>query len=207
MNKSSTNTILYKKCYIRSKFVMGKINETNVLTKECIVTALLRLMEVKSYASITITDITILAGDSRMAYYRNYKNKDEILINHLLEQEDRLIKQLQGGHAQTVRGMIYYIAEFFQENVQVIKAVFDAGLVHSITTLLGERIENYFPVVNSRIEGKYAIQFYVSAIIGVFRMWFDNGMVESAEEISEILCNLINRDEAMQFLVIPDSKK
>ena len=186
---------------------MGKINETNVLTKECIVTALLRLMEGKSYASITITDITNLAGVSRMAYYRNYKNKDEILINHLLEQEDRLIKQLQGGHAQTVRGMIYYIAEFFQENVQVIKAVFDAGLVHSITTLLGERIENYFPVVNSRIEGKYAIQFYVSAIIGVFRMWFDNGMVESAEEISEILCNLINRDEAMQFLVIPDSKK
>ena len=185
---------------------MGKINETNILTKECIVTALLRLMEVKSYANITITDITNLAGVSRMAYYRNYKNKDEILINHLLEQEDRLIKQLQGSHAQTVRGMIYYIAEFFQENVQVIKAVFDAGLVHSITTLLGERIESYFPVVNSRNEGKYVIQFYVSAIIGVFRMWFDNGMVESAEEISEILCDLINRDEAVQFLVIPDSK-
>ena len=186
---------------------MEKINETNVLTKECIVTALLRLMEVKSYPSITITDITNLAGVSRMAYYRNYKTKDDILINYLLEQETKLINQLQGSHAQTVRGMIYYIAEFFQENVQVLTAVFDAGLVHSITTLLGERVRSYFPIVNNSTEGKYAIQFYVSAIIGVFRMWFDNGMVESAEEISDILCNLINRDEAVQFLVVPDGNK
>ena len=185
---------------------MEKANETNILTKECIVTALLRLMEVKSYSSISITDITNLAGVSRMAYYRNYKNKDEILINHLLEQESKLINELHGSHAQTVRGMIYYIAEFFQENVLVIKAVFNAGLVHSITTLLGERIQSYFPVSNNRADGKYAIQFYVSAIIGVFRMWFDNGMVESADEISDILCNLINRDEAVQFLVIPDNK-
>lgn len=182
---------------------MEKINETNLLTKECIVTALLRLMEVKSYPSITITDITNLAGVSRMAYYRNYKNKDEILINHLLEQESKLIKELHGGHAQTVRGMIFYIAEFFQENVQVIKAAFEAGLAHSINSLLAERIQSYFPVVNSRIDGKYAVQFYVSAIIGVFRMWFDNGMVESAEEISDVLCDLINQDEAIQFLVIP----
>ena len=41
---------------------MEKINEANALTKECIVTALLRLMEIKSYSSISITDITSLAG-------------------------------------------------------------------------------------------------------------------------------------------------
>ena len=183
---------------------MERVSETNILTKECIVTALLRLMEVKSYSSITITDITNLAGVSRMAYYRNYKNKDDILINYLLEQENRLIKELHGGHAQTVKGMIYYISEFFQENVKVIKAVFDAGLVHSISALLADRIQSYFPVVNNNISGRYAIQFYVSAIIGVFRMWFDNGMIESAEEISDILCRLINQDEAVQFLVMPE---
>lgn len=185
---------------------MERISETNILTKECILTALLRLMEVKSYASITITDITNLAGVSRMAYYRNYKNKDEILINHLIEQEAKLIKELHGESATTVHGMIYYIAEFFQENVMVIKAVFDAGLGHLLTNMLGERIHNYFPVVNTSLSGKYAVQFYVSAVIGVFRMWFDNGMVESAGEITDILCNLINQDEAMQFLSIPKTE-
>ena len=141
-----------------------------------------------------------------MAYYRNYNSKDEILINHLVDQEKRLLKELHGEHAQTMRDMIYYIAEFFQENVLVIKAVFDAGLGHLLTNLLSERIHNYFPVVNTSLTGKYAVQFYVSAIIGVFRMWFDNGMVESASEISDILCNLINQDEALQFLVIPPTE-
>ena len=43
---------------------MEKVNEVNVLTKECIVTALLRLMETNNYTSISITDITNLAGVS-----------------------------------------------------------------------------------------------------------------------------------------------
>ena len=75
---------------------MERVNEANVLTKECIVTALLRLMETKSYQSISITDITNLAGVSRMAYYRNYKNKDEILIKHLTDQEKRLLIDIHG---------------------------------------------------------------------------------------------------------------
>ena len=182
---------------------MERISETNLLTKECILTALLRLMEVKSYSSISITDITNLAGVSRMAYYRNYKNKDEILIKHLVEQEAKLLKELNGEPATSLNGMICYIAEFFQENVKVIKAVFDADLGHMLTDMLGERINNYFPIVNANSTGKYVVQFYVSAVIGVFRMWFDNGMVETAEELSDILCDLINRDEAVDFLTIP----
>lgn len=204
MNKSLTKYKKFYWCYRLEDFVMERVSETNILTKECILTALLRLMEVKTYASITITDITNLAGVSRMAYYRNYKNKDEILIKHLVEQEAKLIKELHGEAATTVHGMVYYIAEFFQENVLVIKAVFDADLGHLLTNMLSERIQNYFPVVNASVSGKYAVQFYVSAVIGVFRMWFDNGMVESAEEITDILCNLINQDEAIRFLTIPE---
>lgn len=182
---------------------MERANETNLLTKECMVTALLRLMEVKSYSSITITDITNLAGVSRMAYYRNYKNKDEILINHLIEQEKRLLNDLHGEPVNDIKGIMFYVAEFFQENVFVIKAVFDAGLSHLLTNMLSERIRNYFPVVETTLSGKYAVHFYVSATLGVFRMWFDNGMVESAQEISDILCELINQDDALKFLVIP----
>ena len=48
------------------------------------------LMENHIYDSISITDITNLAGVSRMAYYRTYNSKDEILIKHILDQEKRL---------------------------------------------------------------------------------------------------------------------
>lgn len=184
-----------------------RVNEANILTKECIVTALLRLMKVKSYSSISITDITNLAGVSRMAYYRNYKSKDDILINHLVDQEKRLLNDLHGEKAKDLRGIIIYVSGFFQQNADVIKAVYDAGLSHLLTDMLGERVYNYFPVAGSSRSGRYAVHYYVGAILSVFRMWFDNGMVESVEEISDIICRLINNEDAMEFLVIPEANR
>ena len=60
-------------------------NESNRLAKECIVTALIELMKVQDYHSITITQITRKAGVSRMAYYRNYTSKEDILNKYMEE--------------------------------------------------------------------------------------------------------------------------
>jgi len=54
-------------------------NESNRLAKECIVTALIELMKTQDYNTITITDLTKKAGVSRMAYYRNYSSKEDII--------------------------------------------------------------------------------------------------------------------------------
>lgn len=182
---------------------MERINEVNALTKECIVTALLRLMETKNYANISITDITNLAGVSRMAYYRNYKSKDEILMNHLTDQEKKLLVGIHGQKAENFREVIKMVSSFFLENSSVIQAIYDAGLSNNLTTMLSERVYNYFPVVIENPAGKYAVPFYVGAMLSVFKFWFDNGMVESVDEISEIVYNLINNDEAMKYVVIP----
>lgn len=110
---------------------MERQNESNLLTKECIVTALLRLMQEKKYESISITDITTLAGVSRMAYYRNYKSKDEILIKYLLDQKDRLVSDIGNRRANDLKEIIKYGAMFFQDNAAVIQAVYEAGLAHT----------------------------------------------------------------------------
>lgn len=185
---------------------MQKKNDINTLTKECIVTALLRLMQTKSYESISITDITNLAGVSRMAYYRNYKSKDEILINHLEDMEQILLSEIGGEKAETFRGAIGYVSGFFQENADVIQAIYDAGLGHLLTKMLEERIYSYFPIAAAATDGRYAVHYYVGAILAVFRLWFDNGMVESVDEISDIIYNLINNESALKYIVMPISE-
>ena len=60
-------------------------NSAHRLAVDCIYEALVILMETKPYKEITITDITRKAGVSRMAYYRNFQDKDDILIDHLRE--------------------------------------------------------------------------------------------------------------------------
>lgn len=182
---------------------MQKKNEINILTKECIITALLRLMETQSYDSISITDITALAGVSRMAYYRNYNSKDEILINHILDQEKLLLSGISAEKVYDLKGAIAFISGFFQENANVIEAIYEAGLAHMLTEMLEERIYNYFPIAAATKKGRYAVHYYVGGILSVFKLWFDGGMKESVAEISEIIFELINNEAAMEFLVLP----
>lgn len=184
---------------------MEKPNEINVLTKECILTALLRLMEERPYDSISITDITSLAGVSRMAYYRNYSSKEEILIKHLEDEEKKIIENAIGTKSFSIKDIIFYVSDFIQDNSSVIKAVYSAGLTHRLTDMLKDRIYSYFPVANQTTEGKYAVRFYVGAILSVYRYWIDNGMEEPADTVSEIVWKLVNQDSAIEYLVYPDN--
>lgn len=77
---------------------MAKENGAHKLAIDCIYEALIQLMEKKEYKDITITDITNRAGVSRMAYYRNYTDKDEILLRRLrlyLDQAEADLKERQ----------------------------------------------------------------------------------------------------------------
>ncbi len=183
---------------------MEKQNEINLLTKECILTALLRLMEEKPYKSISITDITSLAGVSRMAYYRNYNSKEEILIKHLEDEEKKVIESATVNKDTTIKDIIYYVSNFIQNNSEVIKAVYAAGLTHKLTDMLNKRIYSYFPISHQTTEGKYAVRFYVGAILSVYRYWIDNGMEEPADTVSEIVWKLIDQDSAIEYLVYPN---
>ena len=183
---------------------MDKQNEVNLLTKECILTALLRLMDEKPYNSISITDITSLAGVSRMAYYRNYNKKEDILIKHLEDAEKRIIEKYNGTKVESIKDIIYYVSNFIQDNSGVIKAIYSAGLMHKLTDMLNKRIYSYFPVSHQSAEGKYAVRFYVGAILSVYRYWIDTGMEEPAETVTDMVCKLIDKDSAIDFLVIPE---
>ena len=183
---------------------MERRNEINVLTKECILTALLRLMEEKPYDNISITDITTLAGVSRMAYYRNYSSKDDILLKRLEDEEKQIIENFSGQKAETIKDVIYYISNFIQDNSDVIKAVYSANLAHKLTEMINERIYSYFPISTQSAQGTYAVKFYVGAILSVYSHWVDTGMDEPAETVTEIICKLIDRDNAIDFLVVPE---
>lgn len=60
-----------------------KKNTANLIARECIIEALLKLIKLKPLSSVTITELTKLAGVSRMTFYRNYHSKEEVFISHL----------------------------------------------------------------------------------------------------------------------------
>ena len=61
---------------------MSNKKEPTTLVKKCIVDALLILMNEKDFDDISITEICNKAGVSRMAYYRNYYTKKDIILEY-----------------------------------------------------------------------------------------------------------------------------
>ncbi|OPA73263.1 TetR family transcriptional regulator [Paenibacillus selenitireducens] len=68
----------------------GQPNKLALRSQEWIQTALFQLMEKKPYSHISITEIADRAGLARQTLYRNYQDKDDILLNYL----DKFMKRM-----------------------------------------------------------------------------------------------------------------
>ena len=66
--------------------------ESNLLTREAIETALLQLLEKKELAKISISELVKRAGVSRAAFYRNYDSKDKLEITKVKSDESETIE-------------------------------------------------------------------------------------------------------------------
>lgn len=106
-------------------------NSSHELTADCIYAALLQLMKTMDYKDITITDITNRAGVSRMAYYRNYADKDEILIKRLNQRIAEFEKSIYSDNTKTEKEQIKAFFEMFH-NDPVIENVVKAGLIDGL---------------------------------------------------------------------------
>lgn len=166
-------------------------NESNRLAKECIVTALIELMKVKEYDDISITDITRKAGVSRMAYYRNYTSKEDILNKYMDEVGHSIHEKIA---KLNTRSNIY---EYFRALFEQLGAYRDLGIT-TYRAHLGELILNSisknmattFPPYDDSIEAKYRHLFLAGAFYNVLIEWLKSGRPESCEKMAEICCSL-----------------
>ncbi|WP_282935543.1 TetR/AcrR family transcriptional regulator [Paenibacillus sp. RC67] len=93
-------------------------------SQEWIQTALFQLMEKKAYSSISITEITDRAGLARQTFYRNFEDKDDILLNYL----ERLLKGMQdniGKPSAFNEEMLVVLFRHWKSNVP-------SSLIHNI---------------------------------------------------------------------------
>lgn len=63
-------------------------NHSKQFSRDCMVQALIQLLQTKSLSNITISELTERAGVSRMTYYRNYNSMDEIFSSYLKDLVD-----------------------------------------------------------------------------------------------------------------------
>jgi len=172
--------------------------ESNKLTRECITTSLLILINEKPYDEITITDIAEKAGVSRMAYYRNYRSKDDILVEKAEEEIEKFFDSVK-GKGITIYGLVVKVGNYLRENIDFLIAVVKAGMMNTVLEKIRRKIYGEFPSIEKSTGDEYVTHFYIGAVLSVIRYWVEKGMTESTDEIAELICNNIGEDIIKKF--------
>ena len=168
---------------------MKKRNESNRLAKECIVTALIELMKVRDYDAISITDITQKAGVSRMAYYRNYTSKEDILNKYMDDVGLAIHEKIE--KLNTKNELFHYFRELFEQlgdyhDLGI--TAYRAHLGELILENLNKHMVQTFPPCNDSPEEKYRHLFLAGAFYNVFIELLKSGRTESYDTMAELCC-------------------
>ena len=166
-------------------------NESNKLAKECIVTALIELMKTRDYASITITDLAKKAGVSRMAYYRNYTSKEDI-ISSFADEVGSAIHEKLASLMPRASVFDYFFELFAQLGAysDLVLTAFHGGLGELIHTQITKNMALTFPPEGSTLIDKYRHVYLAGAFFNIFVEWLENGKKESVAQIAQLCCSL-----------------
>lgn len=171
-------------------------NLQNKITKECIFTALLILMEKKDLKEISITEVTKKAGVSRMAFYRNYNSMEDIIRSYLDELfEDyscHILKQEKTYDYESVRMLFSY----FRKHEKLITNLAKSNLTNLILDSAVVFLHSFSKNIVCKKEyspekEKYNIDFLAGGFYKVLTEWAKSGLKESDEEMAEIVYDLI----------------
>ena len=166
-------------------------SESNRLVKDCITTAFIELMKVRDYNAITITDITRKAGVSRMAYYRNYSSKEDILNKYMDEVGISIHEKIAKMNTRE-EIFNYYTALFEQLGAyrDLGITVYRAHLGELILANINKYMSLTFPPENESAASRYRHLYLAGAFYNVFIEWLKSGKQDDTAEMARLCCEM-----------------
>ncbi len=145
--------------------------------------ALLSLLAEKPLEDISISELVSTAGVGRASFYRNYERKEDILKAHLdtlfREWTDALEKVPGAPLSELIRTMIAHF-EKYRPFYQLLN---ERGLTYLLKDVI---IGICGPRPEYEKTEAYAAAFAAYALYGWIDVWFQRGMVETADELAEL---------------------
>ncbi len=156
--------------------------------------ALIRLLKTHDYQSLTIQQIVDEAKVSRMAFYRNFKSKDEILKYHLDRITDDYIARthiriLEHDLTDYLHTLLGHLMEHRGIGLTLVKA----GLFDYMRAEFDRAYESMNPAVDAQT--RYRFHFIAGGMCNVYYQWLVGGCRESVEELTEIMVHALSAQD------------
>lgn len=173
-------------------------NQVNQFAKRCLAEALLRLMEQKELDDINVTEICREAGFSRMAYYRNFSSKQDILSQYMRMLADSFREEAIRNfpnHSSRSYEIVLFAFRYFENYRLFTLRLMQAKLDSILQDGLNYYFETYIAGTDSSPERRYAMYYYAGALFNLYTHWIKDGMTQPPEYMAELVCQIVNRGE------------
>ena len=163
-------------------------------TRQSIISAFAELIQEKEYAAISITDIVKRADVSRMAYYRSFSSKEEIVVEYLDELLTEILERIEGeSHIDRI-GVYRLTFDTIAAHGKFFQNIAASGLTDLISRSI---IRHSYDMVTDYYHWKkedrftaYSLYYHIGGLIVAARAWLENGMPESAQEMAQLICGI-----------------
>lgn len=174
---------------------MGSFNpyteEQKLLTRESLQGALFQLMAGIRFSKISISQVCEKAGVSRMAFYRNYESKEQVLVDFFDNYLSRFYQQLDSIETKEAYQISVLYFDYVKNNAQLFTRLIASGAEHVLFERFTHYVSKFFSdnVQGMPFEGDFEKYWnsYVSA--GLYNMtvqWIKGGMKEPVALLAEI---------------------
>lgn len=154
-------------------------------TKQQLLEAVLTLLERKRIEDISVTELVNEAHVGRASFYRNYSQKEDILIDHIHDLFMNWGKEFEKEGNPDVN--VSLLRHFWKER-DFYLAVYNANLGFYIYSAMKEAM--HIKEKTNPIE-IYLASWYAGSIYGFIDEWMKSGMKESPDELVQLMKNLM----------------
>ncbi len=168
----------------------------NPLLKECLFTALIRLMDQKDFKDIKISEIAQKAGVSRMTYYRTYESKEDILLQYFEDQSQSMLLSIAEKPDYTLYELFVIFFTFFKQEAHLMEYLYKAGLLNEVIQRFTEFVSEAYDKAESGIldvEYKsYEVTYVSGGLFLLLLHWIKRGLIETPEEMARMTMRLLH---------------
>lgn len=162
--------------------------ERSRFTKDCIVQALLKIMDEQPFASISIQNIVDAAGVSRMAYYRNFNSKEDILRYHISAVTKDFLSRYDDIKPKNFQDYLQLLFDYLLEQKEFGLKLFRAGMI----ALSKEAFDKGLLVYAKDTKSYYNLCFLSGGLFNMYSFWLENGCKETPRQLSKYFTKTLN---------------
>lgn len=172
------------------------MQQRKTTTKDDIRQAFILLLSKNNLNDISVSQLTKKAGINRSTFYLHYIDKEDFfqqLKEETMQDIAEILERKRGNPQKALEEVLTYFAEdisLFSQIAQKHEFSF-ADNVRSFINGVIEDTPSSVPIIveTFNMTEQYAINMFVSGLIGVITEWIIKGAQESPQELTKIIMN------------------